>query len=31
MLGESGNAAKVGSDGCGCVVANPEILQHPLS
>ena len=31
MFGESGDAAQVGGDGVGCVVANLEILQHPLS
>jgi hypothetical protein len=31
MFGEAGNAAQVGGDGVGCVVANLEIFQHPLS
>jgi hypothetical protein len=31
VLGELGRIANIGGDGGGCVVANLEILQHPLS
>jgi hypothetical protein len=31
VLGELGHPANISGDGGGCVVANLEILQHPLS
>jgi hypothetical protein len=31
VFGELGDTQNVGPDGGGCIVANLEILQHPLS
>ena len=31
MLGKLGDASNIGGDGVGCVIADLEILQHPLS